>query len=114
MCGKESVAISVRVRFDRGRDRRRPPARELRIELLRAAVDGARTLSPCEQPGQGHLGAVPAMEDPCDPEVLLVRDPTRKDLAGLPGIGQLVIGHHVSRRHGVTLSAGHGVQNTPK
>ena len=75
------------------RDRVGPPLCQLRIELLRTAVNLARTASALQETLEGFLWPVPAMQNPRDPYVLLAGDTALKDTAALPGIRQLIVGH---------------------
>jgi hypothetical protein len=56
-------------------------------------VDVAREARAGYEQVLGAIRAVTPMEDPGDPEVLLMADASGEDLPCLPGVGQLVVGH---------------------
>ena len=53
----------------------------------------ACTRGPVDEPESRLISSVTAVQDPCDSQMLLMADTAVEDVAGLPGIRQLVIGH---------------------
>lgn len=94
MSGQESVGCGPEaVLLDGVGDRSRPSVGEDGVELLRAAVSVARSFGSVEEARSCFFGAVPAVKDPRDPEVLKMADPAGEHGPGFPGVGQLVVGH---------------------
>jgi hypothetical protein len=70
-----------------------PSFGESGVELSGRAMNIASTSGPVEQADLCLLGSVSAVEHPRDAEVLHVADAAGEGGAGLPGVGQLFVGH---------------------
>jgi hypothetical protein len=85
--GRRSEAVAI----GRRRDCICPALGQLRIELLRAAVGGTRSLRAMKESQLCLLGTVPAVQHPSDPQMFEMGHAAREHNGRLPGVSKFLV-----------------------